>query len=160
MSLRLAGWVMAALSLAPSALQAEVCAPDQIDIRGPWGSARFSVEIADDETERARGLMFREALGASQGMLFVYDTAHSPSFWMKNTLIPLDMLFITPEGKVQHIKDNAQPGDLTPVSGGDGVSAVLEIKGGMAMRLGITPGDEVHSPLFDPKIALWPCDGE
>jgi uncharacterized protein len=156
----LAGWALAVLCVAPAIAQAKDCAPDLLNIRGPWGTAQFAVEIADTEAERARGLMFRESLGSSEGMLFVYDKPHSPSFWMKNTLIPLDMLFITPEGAVQSVKDRAQPGDLTPVNGGDGVIAVLEIKGGMSMLLGIPPGDEIRSPFFDQDRAVWPCSGE
>jgi uncharacterized membrane protein (UPF0127 family) len=148
-------------SLMPAlALAAGECAPDRLDIRGDWGTARFTVEIADDEAERAEGLMFRESLGAAQGMLFIYDHPGSPSFWMKNTLISLDMLFITPEGQVQYVKAGAQPGDLSPVNGGEGVIAVLEIRGGMAGALGIGPGDELRHPAFELSHALWPCEGQ
>lgn len=135
-----------------------VCAPDRVDIRGPWGSARFTVELADDPGERARGLMFREYLATSHGMLFVYPEPGAPQFWMKNTLIPLDMLFITPEGRVQHIRENAIPGDLRPSGGGPGVIAVLEIGGGVARMMGIAPGAELRHPAFDPAIAAWPCE--
>ncbi len=82
-----------------------LCAPDRLDLRGDWGMARFSVELADDARSRARGLMQRESLGASEGMLFLYPKVGSPSFWMKNTLIPLDMIFVTPEGVVQHVHE-------------------------------------------------------
>ncbi len=160
MKRRSALFALIALCLTPSAVQAAECAPDRLDIRGPWGSARFSIEIADSNAERERGLMFRDSIGAAQGMLFVYDTPGSPSYWMKNTLIPLDMLFITPEGQVQYVKDSAQPGDLNPVNGGDGVIAVFEIRGGMAKLLGIGPGDELRSPAFDAKTALWPCNDQ
>jgi uncharacterized membrane protein (UPF0127 family) len=90
-------------------------------------------------------------------MLFVYDAPGQPSFWMKNTLIPLDMLFIAPDGVVQHVHPMAVPGDLTLISGGDGVLGVLEVKGGMAAAIGIGAGAEVRHPAFDPEIAAWPC---
>ncbi len=139
-------------------LQAEdVCQDSILDIRGPWGSARFTIEVADDNEERARGLMFRESLAASEGMLFVYDTPGEPAFWMKNTLIPLDMLFITEQGVVQTVHPMAVPGDLSPIRGGTGILTVLEIRGGMARLLGITPGSEVRNPAFDPANSVWPC---
>lgn len=151
------GLVAVALSLAASGVWAdEACRPDRVDIRGDWGTARFTVEIADDDATRAQGLMFRESLGAAQGMLFVYPRPGSHSFWMKNTLIPLDMLFVTPEGVVQYVHAMAEPGDLTPIGGGDGVLAVLEIRGGMAGALGIGPGDEMRHPAFGDG-AVWAC---
>lgn len=133
------------------------CAPDRFDMRGDWGRASFQVELADTVSARSRGLMFREGLGSSEGMLFLYPKVGKPAFWMKNTLIPLDMIFLTPEGVVQHVHENAIPHDLTPITGGDGVIAVLEIKGGMARLLGLTAGSESRHPAFDPEIAAWPC---
>ncbi len=139
------------------AVAAQDCAPDRLDIRGDWGTARFGVEIADEPAEQAQGLMFRETLAASAGMLFVYPRAGSPSFWMKNTLIPLDMVFIRPDGTVAHVHDRAVPGDLTPIRGGSGILAVLEIRGGLAEALGIGPGDAVRHPAFDGDAAAWRC---
>ena len=136
-----------------------VCAPDRLDIRGDWGAARFSVEIADTPETQARGLMFRESLPAAHGMLFVYERPGAPAFWMRNTLIPLDMLFVTPEGVVQHVHAEAVPGDETPIRGGDGVLAVFEIRGGLAEAIGIAPGDEMRHPAFGPEAA-WGCDEE
>jgi len=133
------------------------CASDRLDIRGDWGEARFSVEIADTPQTQAQGLMFRESLPAAHGMLFVYERPGSPAFWMKNTLIPLDMLFVTPDGRVQHVHPMAVPGDLTPIPGGDGVLAVLEIRGGLAGAIGIAPGDEMRHPAFGADAA-WPCE--
>jgi uncharacterized membrane protein (UPF0127 family) len=137
---------------------AQECAVDRVDIRGDWGTARFGVEIADDPAEQARGLMFRESLAASAGMLFVYPRPGNPSFWMKNTLIPLDMLFIRPDGTVAHVHSRAVPGDITGIRGGDGILAVLEIRGGMAEALGIGPGDAVRHPAFDGEAAAWACE--
>lgn len=132
------------------------CSETRVDIRGPWGSAAFSVEIADDPEERARGLMFRETLPASAGMLFVYPRPGPVAFWMENTLIPLDMIFLGPRGRVLKVHENATPLDRTPIDGGDGVLAVLEINGGLAARLGIGPGSELRHPAFGPDAA-WPC---
>lgn len=137
---------------------AQDCADDRLDIRGPWGTARFGVEIADDPAEQSQGLMFREKLAASAGMLFVYPRPGAPVFWMKNTLIPLDMLFIGPDGTVAHIHPDAVPGDLTPIPGGDNILAVLEIRGGLAAAMGIRPGDVVRHPAFDGDGAAWACD--
>jgi uncharacterized protein len=155
--LRRAAAAALALVAAVSAARAEdVCAPDRLDIRGDWGTAGFTVEIADDDAERARGLMFRESLGASQAMLFVYDRPGAYRFWMKNTLIPLDMVFVTPEGVVQYVHPMAVPGDLTSIGGGDGVLAVLEIRGGLAAAIGVGPGDQLRHPAFGDEAA-WAC---
>ena len=145
-------------ALAPGMALAE-CAPTQVDIRGDFGTARFTVEIADDDDERAQGLMFRESLASGQGMLFVYPAAGPASFWMKNTLIPLDMIFVGPDGVIDTVHSNAVPGDLTPIRGGDDILAVLEIKGGLATAIGIAPGDEMRHPAFGDD-ATWTCDGQ
>lgn len=150
----------ALFGLGAFAAQADECREDRVDVRGDFGTARFSVEIADDVDERAQGLMHRESLPAARGMLFVYDAPGAPSFWMKNTLIPLDMIFLRPDGTVQHVHSNAVPGDLTAISGGDGILAVLEIKGGMAEAIGIAPGAEMRHPAFDTGAPAWPCAGE
>ena len=90
-------------------------------------------------------------------MLFVYDRAQPVSFWMKNTLIPLDMLFIGSDGRVRKVQENAVPRDETPIPGGDDIRYVLEIGGGLAARLGIGPGAELRHPSVDPALAAWPC---
>ncbi len=146
------------LSLAAAAPAAAACRPDAVDLRGSWGKARFSVELADTEAARARGLMFRESLPRSSGMLFVYPRPVRASFWMKNTLIPLDMIFVDPSGRVTHVHANAIPHDETPIDGGQGVLAVLEVNGGLAARLGISPGSEMRHPAFAANDPVWPCD--
>lgn len=156
---RLAALCLLVLALAlPGALAAQgACREDLVDLRGSWGQARFSVEIADTDETRARGLMFRETMARMAGMLFIFDRPQRAVFWMENTLIPLDMLFIRPDGSVQHIHHEARPRDRTPIDGGEGVTMVLEINGGMARRMGITPGSELRHPRLDPSLALWPC---
>ena len=135
------------------------CRDDTVMLRGPWGMARFTVEIADTPAERAQGLMHRETLPQSSGMLFIYGRPQHLAFWMRNTLIELDMVFIDPEGIVRHIHHRAQPLDETPISGGNGLISVLEINGGLAERLGMTVGSEVQHPAFGADAA-WPCDAK
>jgi uncharacterized membrane protein (UPF0127 family) len=111
------------------------------------GSAyKFEVEIVTTPETRAQGLMFRKALAANAGMLFLYPGEQPVSFWMKNTLIPLDMLFLKADGSIAHIAHNAVPMDETPIDSGASVKAVLEVKGGTATALGIKEGDRVEYP--------------
>lgn len=140
-----------------SFLAAQECQTNTVYLKGDWGQARFSVEIADDGAERALGLMHRDALARSAGMLFVYPKPQRLSFWMRNTLIPLDLLFIDPAGVVRHIHHQARPLDETPIPGGDGLTHVLEINGGMARALGIEVGSVVRHPSFSSINAIWPC---
>ena len=132
------------------------CREDRLDLRGDWGRASFAVEVVDTPESRAQGLMFVESMPRSAGMLFVYDAPGPVAFWMRNTLIPLDMLFVSPDGVVTRVHENAVPGDETSIPGGDGVQYVLEINGGLAGALGVEPGDEVRHPRIGPDGA-WPC---
>lgn len=140
-----------------SGVAAQSCSDDSVFVKGNWGQARFSVEIADDVEERARGLMHRTEMGAFAGMLFVYERPQSLSFWMRNTLIELDMIFVDPQGVIKHIHHRAQPLDETPVLGGRGLTHVLEINGGKAKQLGIAVGDVLRHPTFAQENAAWPC---
>ncbi|WP_102110332.1 DUF192 domain-containing protein [Oceaniglobus roseus] len=139
--------------------QAAACRDTVAELRGDWGQARFNVEIADDDGERAQGLMNRESMPKSAGMLFVYPREQSTSFWMRNTLIPLDMIFMDGTGTVTRVHSNAVPLDETPIPGGDDVMLVLEINGGLAKSLGIAPGTELRNPAVPQDGAAWPCDG-
>lgn len=105
---------------------------------------RFQVELARTPDEQAKGLMFRKQLAPMGGMLFPFDPPQVASFWMKNTVIPLDMIFIRPDGTIAHIAANTEPYSLTPVSAGQMNSAVLEIAGGRAAELGIKEDDKVR----------------
>lgn len=148
---------LAAAVALPSGAALAACRGDTVDVRGPAGVARFSVEVADSADERALGLMNREKMASSAGMLFVYPAPQRASFWMKNTLIPLDMIFADAAGRVTRVHEMAVPGDTTPIDGGKGVTLVLEINGGLAERLGIGPGSELRSPVIDQAKAAWPC---
>lgn len=152
----LAAAALATLLLAGTAA-AEVCRADAVTLRGDWGKARFSVEVADDTAERAQGLMHRRSLPLSAGMLFIYDTPQPLTFWMRNTLIPLDLLFIDAQGVVQKIHHAAKPLDETPIPGGDDLLSVLEINGGLSKRLGILEGSEIRHPAFAKNDPAWPC---
>ncbi|GGX61525.1 hypothetical protein GCM10007385_33270 [Tateyamaria omphalii] len=133
------------------------CNDATVWLRGEFGSARFNVEIADTNRERAIGLMNRPSMAASEGMLFVYPRPQPLSFWMRNTLISLDMLFLDPTGTVTKIHHEAVPLDETPIPGGDGLTHVLEINGGLARMMGIQEGTQMRHPSFDQDIAVWPC---
>jgi len=103
----------------------------------------FRVEVASTEAQQARGLMFRTAMGPDEGMIFPYSPPQTVSFWMKNTVIPLDLVFIGPDRRIESIAANAVPYSLTPINSKGPVSAVLELNGGRAARLGLAAGDRV-----------------
>lgn len=155
---RMAQAVLAVLAFGLAAPAWAACAPGVVELKGPRGVARFSVSLADTDATRSRGLMFVEKMASSAGMLFVYDRPGRAVFWMKNTLIPLDMIFADATGIVQRVHENARPHDETPIDGGDGVLAVLEINGGLARRLGIGPGTVMRHAAFAEGPAAWPCD--
>ena len=146
-----------ALALAPALPGWAGCAPGRVELRGEWGSAAFNVEIADDGAGRAEGLMNRETLARSSGMLFVYDRPQRVAFWMHNTLIPLDMIFLDDTGTVASVHANARPLDDTSIPGGDHIQFVLEINGGLAGQLGIGPGSQMQSSRVGAGAA-WPCE--
>lgn len=115
-----------------------------LTIRSGGKLHRFDVEVARTPEEQSKGLMFRKELPPDGGMLFLFDPPQVASFWMKNTVIPLDMIFIRPDGTIAHIAANTEPYSLQPVSSGQLNSAVLEIAGGRAAELGIAENDRVE----------------
>lgn len=137
-ALALAGALTAAPTIAGDA--------DALVIEASGGPVRFQVEIADTPEERARGLMFRDALPPDAGMLFVYPHEQVISMWMRNTLIPLDMLFIGADGRVVNIRERAVPGSTETIPSAGPVRAVLELNGGTVARLKLKPGDRVRHP--------------
>lgn len=120
-------------------------------------AARFHIEIADDAEERAQGLMHREALPASAGMLFIYPEAAPRAFWMKNTLIPLDILFFDAAGGLLNTVANATPLREDPLPSIGDAQYVLEIQGGMAAKLSLGEGVALRHPRIEAGIALSPC---
>ena len=121
---------------------------DTVEILTSRGRVKFTVELAVTKAEQERGLMFRKSLAPDRGMLFPYNPPQRAAFWMKNTLIPLDILYIAPDGRVLSIARNAVPHDETPLPSGGVIRGVLEIPGGRAAQLGILPGDRVLNKIF------------
>jgi uncharacterized membrane protein (UPF0127 family) len=110
---------------------------------------KFNVEIADTPARQEIGLMFRKSMDGGAGMLFEFGLPARPiAFWMKNTLIPLDIVFIDAAGRIVNIAANAVPQSLTPIPSGGPVTGVVEINGGEAKSLGIKAGDKVVHPFF------------
>jgi uncharacterized membrane protein (UPF0127 family) len=112
----------------------------RVSVKTPSGTHSFSVELAQNNRDRARGLMFRDEMADGHGMLFIFPRSKVQSFWMKNTHIPLDMLFIDENGVVVGIVENAEPMTTTSRSVGKPSQYVLELNGGMCRRLGIAAG--------------------
>jgi len=114
------------------------------------GTHEFMVEIADDEAERQRGLMFRPPLDADRGMLFEFETAEEQGFWMKNTPSSLDILYIDPAGRIVSIARHATPHSEVPLPSNGAANGVLELRAGRADEIGARPGDTVSHPFFRP----------
>jgi uncharacterized membrane protein (UPF0127 family) len=108
----------------------------------------FTVEVARTDEERQRGLMFRKELAEGKGMLFDFKPDQDVAMWMRNTYIPLDMLFINGDGTIRRIAENTEPLSEKTIASGGPVRGVLEVIGGTARKLGIAPGDKVAHPLF------------
>lgn len=121
-------------------------ADNRLVLHTATGTYTFNVEIADTEAERAKGLMFRSSLAPDAGMLFDYHQEQETAFWMQNTLIPLDMIFIGADGIVKNIHVNAKPLDTTSIPSGVPVRFVLEIPGGRSKEIGLAVGDRMEHP--------------
>lgn len=112
------------------------------------GPVKFQAEVAADPESQEKGLMFRKSMAPDAGMLFDFHMPDMQTFWMKNTVIPLDMIFIRADGTISSIAPDAVPYSETPIPSYEPVRAVLEINGGRAAQLGILPGDHVHAAIF------------
>ena len=119
-----------------------------VEIASKSGVHVFAVEIADTEPAREKGLMYRKSLPPGHGMLFDFHSEQPVGFWMKNTYIPLDMIFIRGDGRILNIAENAEPLPERVIQSAGPVLAVLEVAGGTARKLGIAPGDRVANPIF------------
>ncbi|MGO4872349.1 MAG: DUF192 domain-containing protein [Roseiarcus sp.] len=123
---------------------------DSLTIATASGVHAFQVEIAGDEAAREKGLMYRRYMPADRGMLFEFDRDAPVSFWMKNTYIPLDMIFIARDGTVTRIAAGAEPLSETIIPSAGPCVAVLELNGGIAAEIGLRVGDKVRHPFFKP----------
>ena len=150
MSMRAVGLRAPALAVLFLALAGGAVAQalEPLAILAQSGRHSFSVEVARNDADRAQGLMFRRSLEPDRGMLFDFGRAQPIAMWMKNTYIPLDMLFIRPDGTIARIAENMEPLSTRAIPSEEPVSAVLEVAGGTAARLRIRPGDRVEHVLF------------
>jgi uncharacterized protein len=123
---------------------------DALEIATSSGEHSFQVEIAKDDATRERGLMDRRYMAADRGMLFEFDRDAPAAFWMKNTYIPLDMIFIARTGLVTRIVANAEPLSERVIPSGGPCAAVLELNGGTAAAIGLKVGDKIRHPFFKP----------
>lgn len=123
--------------------------PDPVVVESSTGAHFFEVELALTPEARARGLMYRTELAPDKGMLFVFEDSVPRSFWMRNTYIPLDIIFIRLDGKILNIVREARPRTETPRQSIGSAIAVFEIAGGRARELGIKAGDYIRHPLID-----------
>lgn len=121
---------------------------ERLEVTTASSVRRFQVEIADDDAERTQGLMFRESLASDRGMLFDFGDSAPRSFWMKNTMVPLDIIFIGEDGRVRNIGANTIPFSEAPVRSDGAVRYVLEINAGQSAQLGIGPGAQVRHRLI------------
>jgi hypothetical protein len=135
-----------AASAAPATLPTET-----ITIDTKTGPHSFTMEVAADDESRERGLMYRTAMAPDAGMLFDFRTPQLVSFWMENTVLPLDMLFVRADGTIARIKANATPYSRENIPSGEPVEVVIELNAGRAAALGIAEGGRVHAPQLAPK---------
>jgi len=134
--------------LALSAGLSQAADKSVVEIASKTGVHSFSVEVVDNDADRAKGLMHRRSLPEGTGMLFDFHREQDVSFWMSNTYIPLDMIFIRADGRIHRIAENTVPLSLEQVPSRGPVRGVLEVIAGTSRKLGIVPGDRVAHPIF------------
>ena len=141
---------MAAAFVVLSVVSGSALAADKqtLEIVTSNGVQSFSVEVMTNDADRAKGLMFRRELPDGQGMLFDFNRDQDIAMWMKNTYIPLDMIFIRGDGTIRRIAENTTPLSEATIPSGGPVRGVLEVIGGTARKFGIKPGDRVAHPIF------------
>ncbi len=120
----------------------------ELTVETRTGVYAFAVEIADDEAERSRGLMYRTAMAPDAGMIFEYDTPQQINIWMKNTVLPLDIVYVDRNGRVINVAPNAKPYSLDLIPSDGPALAAIEFNAGTAARIGLASGDTVRSPFF------------
>jgi len=138
------------LALSPAALAQPIeFGRTRVTVETAAGSRyTFNVDLAETPEQRSQGLMYRDSIPETGGMLFLFDEPHIASFWMRNTFVSLDMIFVQRDGRIVNIHERAVPGSHAVISAAAPVTAVLEIRGGLANRLGIRAGDRLVHPAF------------
>jgi uncharacterized protein len=140
--------LVALVGIAPALAQLQQFPTAPLTVETAGGPRKFTVEVATTPAQMEQGLMFRRSMAPDGGMLFDFKTPSMATMWMKNTLIPLDMLFVDERGRVVNIQERAVPGSFDTIAAAAPVRAVVELNGGTAARLGIRPGDRVVFPIF------------
>lgn len=139
--------VFLSLTFTLAACKSESSAPNlyplEIILQSGAPNITFRVERAFSRAEQEKGLMHRESMPANHGMIFTYATPQRTYFWMKNTLIPLDMIFVDSGNKIIHLHKGAKPHDLTPIASGGVVRAAIEVNAGIIDKFGISVGDKI-----------------
>ncbi|MEM6422329.1 MAG: DUF192 domain-containing protein [Pseudomonadota bacterium] len=133
------------------------CSADTVDVVTGDASATYRVEIADEPAERSRGLMFRQSLDRDAGMLFLFDEPAPASFWMRNTFISLDIIFVDETGTVLNVAENTVPFSEAPIPSDGDAAAVLEVNAGEAAEHGIAAGTRLRHPAFAAHPDALPC---
>jgi uncharacterized protein len=136
------------LSVSSRAAELQHFGTSELTIVSATGPHRFTVEVAETPAQMEQGLMFRRTMAPDAGMLFDYKQPTMATMWMRNTLIPLDMLFVDAQGRIVNIQERAVPQSLDVIAATAPVRAVIELNGGTVARLGIAPGDRVQHPIF------------
>jgi uncharacterized membrane protein (UPF0127 family) len=139
-----------ALLVSPSMARSAATAVERLEIVTATGSHSFEVEVARTVNERERGLMFRRSMPQDHGMLFFFDDERPVAMWMKNTFIPLDMVFVSRSGRVAGLAEETTPLSETIIPSGGPAFAVIELNGGVARAIGLKVGDLVRHPGFAP----------
>jgi uncharacterized protein len=142
-------FICALLLIAPASFAAGL-PRDTLLVETASSQYRFDVEIADDAAERAEGLMYRQSLADNAGMLFLYPSPQPVQFWMKNTLLSLDIVFVRANGTIARIAADTKPMSVDLIPSGEPITAVLEVKAGTMRELGITVGDRLRNPKYFP----------
>jgi len=142
-------FVCALLLIAPLGFAAEL-PRDIVLVEAGASQYRFEVEVADDPSERAEGLMYRQSLADNAGMLFLYPQPQPVEFWMKNTPLSLDIVFVRDDGTIARIAESTTPMSEDRIPSGEPVRAVLEVKAGTMRQLGVTVGDRLRNATYFP----------
>jgi len=145
---RLGSLALLVLALSVPSETVRAAGEQTVEIASKTGVHSFTVEVVDNDADRAKGLMYRRELPEGRGMLFDFRRDQEVSFWMQNTYIPLDMIFIRGDGRVLRIEENTEPLSTRMIPSRGPVRAVLEVIGGTSRKLGIAPGDRVAAPIF------------